>query len=201
MTSQAKPTPKANPWGSKKRYSILLSQEVAERFERVAKLRNGAKSALAEEALDRRLNPEKYPLIDDALLRRLDEQAASLATLKRDAAINTEMISLFVRYFLTITPPLADSEQQPARTLGKQRFEVFVAQIGRRLASDRRLVSEVLESIAHHNPDLFATATDDAPLKPRPQKAAQRPTVVSLKTNGQTPAQTPAKSSTEKRHG
>ncbi|MFM9850382.1 MAG: CopG family transcriptional regulator [Hyphomicrobiaceae bacterium] len=187
MTSDGKLAPKKSPWGSKKRYSILLSEELAERFERVARLRNGAKSALVEEALDRRLHPEKYPLIDDALLRRLDEQAAGLATLKRDAAINTEMISLFVRYFLTITPPLADSEQQPARALGRQRFEVFVAQIGRRLASDRRLVSDVLESIAVHNPDLFATATDDAPLKPPPPKSQLRPTVVSLKTNGQKP--------------
>ena len=187
MTSDGNAAPKKNPWGSKKRYSILLTEELAERFERVAKLRNGAKSALVEEALDRRLNPEKYPLIDDALLRRLDEQAAGLATLKRDAAINTEMISLFVRYFLTVTPPLADSEQQPARALGRQRFEVFVAQIGRRLASDRRLVSDVLESIAVHNPDLFATATDDAPLKPPPAGSPSRPTVVSLKTNGQKP--------------
>jgi predicted DNA-binding protein len=197
MTSDGKSAPKKSPWGSKKRYSILLPEELAERFERVAKLRNGAKSALVEEALDRRLSPEKYPLIEDALLRRLDEQAASLATLKRDAAINTEMISLFVRYFLTITPPLADSEQQPARTLGRQRFEVFVAQIGRRLASDRRLVSDVLESIAVHNPDLFATAVDDAPLKPPQPKSALKPTVVRLKTNGQTPPP----GSTEKRHG
>jgi predicted DNA-binding protein len=188
MTSDAKAAPKKSPWGSKKRYSILLPEELAERFERVAKLRNGAKSALVEEALDRRLNPEKYPLIEDALLRRLDEQAASLATLKRDAAVNTEMISLFVRYFLTITPPLADSEQQPARALGRRRFEWFVAQIGSRLASDRRLVSDVLESIAVHNPDLFATAIDDAPSKPHPAKSPQRPTVVSLKTNGQKPA-------------
>src|SRR5262245_47779937 len=102
--TDANATPKKNPWGSKKRYSILLSEELAERLERVARLRKGAKSALIEEALGRRLNPEKYPLIDEALLRRLDEQASSLATLKRDAAINTEMISLFVRYFLTITP-------------------------------------------------------------------------------------------------
>src|SRR5262252_6393045 len=126
MTSEANPTSKKRPWGSKKRYSILLSEELAERFERVAKLRNGAKSALVEEALDRRLNPEKYPLIEEALLRRLDDQAAAFATLQRDAAINTEMISLFVRYFLTLTPPLADSEQQPARVLGRQRFEVFL---------------------------------------------------------------------------
>ncbi len=185
MTSDGKAAPKKNPWGSKKRYSILLPEELAERFERVAKLRNGAKSALVEEALDRRLNPEKYPLIEDALLRRLDEQAASLATLKRDAAINTEMISLFVRYFLTITPPLADSEQQPARTLGRQRFEVFVAQIGRRLASDRRLVSDVLEFDRRPQPGPVrhgdrrraaqAAAAQEPPEPDRHQPQDQRP--------------------------
>ena len=86
---------------------------------------------------------------------------------------------------------------------------MFVAQIGRRLASDRRLVSDVLESIAVHNPDLFATARDDEPLQANAAKSAQRPTVVSLKNNGQTlvqtpaqtPTQTPPKGSTEKRNG
>jgi len=184
MSSDTNVVPAPKPLRSKKRYSILLSQELAERFERVAKLRHGAKSAVVEDALDRRLNAEKYPLIDEALLRRLDEQAASLAVIKRDAAIISEMISLFVRYFLTVTPPLADREQQPARALGKERFQVFVAQIGRRLASDRRLVSEVLETIAVHSPDLFMTAADDAPVKPRAVPSERAPSVAS-KPNGQ----------------
>jgi predicted DNA-binding protein len=196
---------KPMPTRLKKRYSILLSDELAERFERVARRRNGAKSAIIEEMLDRRLNPERYPLIDDGILRRLDELSKDFADIKRDLAIVTEMVSLFVRYYLTITPPLATGEQQPARRLGKERFEVFVAQIGRRLASDRRLVSDVLESIAVHNPDLFATASDDAPLKANAANSAQRPTVVNLKTNGQTPAETPTraptKGSSEKRNG
>ena len=186
MSTEVQPAPQPKPLPPKKRYSILLPQELAERFERVARLRHGAKSAVVEEALDRRLNPEKYPLIDEALLRRLDEQAKSLATLKRDSAIIAEMLSLFVRYFLTITPPLTDRERQPAHTLGKERFQLFVAQIGRRLKSDRRLVSEVLESIAVHNRDLFATAPDDAPLKTRPTGAGDA-TVVSLEPNGHTP--------------
>ena len=42
---------------------------------------------------------------------------------------------------------------------------MFVAQVGRRLAGDHRLVSEVLETIADNEPDLFATASDDAPLR------------------------------------
>ena len=79
----------------------------------------------------------------------------------------TETLALFVRYFLTITPPLPQSEQEPARLLGRERFQVFVAQVGRRLATDHRLVSEVLETIASNNPDLFTTAADDAPLRGR----------------------------------
>mgnify|MGYP001210818270 CR=1 FL=1 len=65
-----------------------------------------------------------------------------------------------------------DLEAEPARLLGKERFQVFVAQIGRRLAGDHRLVSEVLESIATNEPDLFATASDDAPLQRRATAAA-----------------------------
>jgi hypothetical protein len=49
------------------------------------------------------------------------------------ASTSTETLALFVRYFLTITPPLPQSEQEPARLLGKERFQVFVAQVGRRL--------------------------------------------------------------------
>jgi len=183
MTTEDRARPKPKPLPPKKRYCIVLSHELAERFERVAKLRHGAKSAIVEEALDRRLNPEKYPLIGDALLRRLDEQTKSIATLKRDTVIVAEMVSLFVRYFLTVTPPLGEREQQPARALGKERFQVFVAQIGRRLVSDRRVVSAVLESIAVHNPDLLATLGDDKPLKARTEPAADA-AAVDPKPNG-----------------
>ena len=173
MSTETQPQARPKPLPPKKRYCILLSHELAERFERVARLRHGAKSAIVEEALDRRLNPEKYPLIGDALLRRLDEQSKSIATLKRDTVIVAEMISLFARYFLTVTPPLGEREQQPARALGKERFQVFVAQIGRRLVSDRRVVADVLESIAVHNPDLLAKLGDDRPLKVRPAPTAE----------------------------
>jgi predicted transcriptional regulator len=170
MSTEPQPVRRPKP-PPKKRYSVLLSQELAERFERVAVLRRGSKSAIVEEALDRRLCPEKYPLIGDALLRRMDEQSRTIATLKRDTVIVAEMVSLFVRYYLTIAPPLAQKEQQPARELGRERFQVFVAQIGRRLASDRRLVSEVLESIATHSPDLLTTIGDDVSPKVRPAPA------------------------------
>jgi predicted DNA-binding protein len=121
MSTNPQPANRPKPPPPKKRYSVLLPQELAERFERVAGLRLGSKSAIVEEALDRRLNPEKYPFIGDALLRRLDDQSRTIATLRRDTVIIAEMLSLFVRYFLTIAPPLGEREQQPARALGKDR--------------------------------------------------------------------------------
>jgi predicted transcriptional regulator len=184
MSTEDQAQPKPKPLPPKKKYCIVLSHELAERFERVARLRHGAKSAIIEDALDRRLNPEKYPLIGDAVLRRLDEQTKSIATLKRDTVIVAEMVSLFVRYFLTITPPLGEKEQKPARALGKERFEVFVTQIGRRMASDRRVVSDVLESIAVQNPDLLTTLGDDKPLKARAAPAAETAPADHPKPNG-----------------
>lgn len=153
---------------SKKRYTLYISRPLARKFDLVAQQRNGAKSALVEEALRASLEPQQHPGIEDGLARRFNELNRSIAAIRRDVTVATETLALFVRYFLTITPPLPQSEQEPARLLGKERFQVFVAQIGRRLAEDQRLVSEVLETIAVNQPDLFATVSDDAPLKSRP---------------------------------
>lgn len=153
---------------SKKRYTLYLSRPLARQFDVIARQRHGGKSALVEEALRASLAPEQHPGVEEVLARRLDDLSKSVATIRRDVAIATETLALFVRYYLTITPPLPQSEQEPARLLGRERFQVFVAQIGRRLAGDQRLVSEVLETIAANEPDLFATAGDDAPLKNRP---------------------------------
>jgi hypothetical protein len=150
---------------NKKRYSLYLSPVLAGKFELVSKRRYGSRSALFEDALRTLLEPQQVPGVDEGLTRRLNELHKVVGTIARDVAVTTETLALYVRYFLTITPPLPQSEQEPARLLGKERFQVFVAQIGRRLATDHRLVSEVLETIAVDEPDLFATASVDAPLK------------------------------------
>jgi len=54
----------------------------------------------------------------------------------RDLAIVAETLALYVRYFLTMTPPLPQSEHQAAQLLGKQRFQVFVAQVAELSSED-----------------------------------------------------------------
>ena len=67
-----------------------------------------------------------------------------------------------MRYYLTITPPLPGVEQDAARALGKERFEYFVAQLGRRLAGGRSMIRDVLEEIGTEESDFFTEAELDA---------------------------------------
>ncbi len=153
---------------SKKRYTLYISRPLARKFDLVAQQRNGAKSALVEEALRASLEPQQHPGIEDGLARRFNELNRSMAAIRRDVTVATETLALFVRYFLTITPPLPQSEQEPARLLGRERFDVFVGEIGRRIAENQRLVSDVLATITVDQPDLFAVVSEDAPFRSRP---------------------------------
>jgi hypothetical protein len=167
----------------KRRYTVRLSRQLAHKFETIAGRAKGGKSALIEETLKALLEPQPLPGVEDALVRRLDNLNRTVAHIERDIAIVTETLGLFVRYFLIVTPPLPDSEQEPARLLGRERFEVFVAEVGRRMAGDRRLVAEVMESLARNEPDLFGTPSYAA-AGPAPEKGEDAAPVIARDDHG-----------------
>jgi len=151
---------------TKPRLTAYLSRSVADRLELACKRPGANKSALVDKALDRLLNPERDQQNEAVLLRRLDRISKQLSELHRNQQIVVESLALFIRYYLTITPPLPRSEQEPARSLGNQRFEFFVAQVGRRLAGGQNIVGEVLERIVANDPDLFARDLDETQMLP-----------------------------------
>jgi len=104
---------------AKKRYCLYLSRPLAHQLERVASLRHGSKSALLEEALRKSLEPEQVPGVEEGLVRRLNELHKALAAIARDVTVATETLALFVRYMLTVTPPIPDSDQESARLTGR----------------------------------------------------------------------------------
>ena len=155
---------------SKKRYTLYLSRPLARKFDLVAQQRNGAKSAMVEEALRASLEPRQHEGLDDGLARRLNELNKAVARQASDHNVATETLALLVRYFLTVMPPIPESDQESARLIGRRRFEIFLAEVGRRVAEGRRHAAEVLQTIPIDQPDLFAAAPRDALLK-RPSVA------------------------------
>jgi hypothetical protein len=94
-------------------------------------------------------------------MRRLDVMTKQAVKTERNTAVLLETLGLFIRYYLTVTPPLPKSEQDPARSMGNQRFEFFVSQIGKRLATGQSTIRDVLERIAANDPDLFTRDLDE----------------------------------------
>lgn len=56
-------------------------------------------------------------------------------------------MALFIRFWLTITPPLPNDAQAAAQAKGRERFEGFVEALGRRLQKGRSFLREIPEDI------------------------------------------------------
>src|SRR5688500_17006140 len=165
---------------AKKRYCLYLSRPLAHQLERVASLRHGSKSALLEEALRKSLEPEQVPGVDEGLVRRLNERHTALAAMARGVTAATGTPARLVRYMLTVTPPIPDSDQESARLTGRKRYDVFLAEVGKRVATNGLHAAEVLRTVPVDQPDLFATAQGGGSLKSHPSLRPQH-----SGTNGQ----------------
>ena len=146
----------------KPRLCVYLSDQVDQRLGVAARRPGASKSAITDAALAAFLSPERDDQRDAAIIRRLDRLSRQMDRLERDQTIVSESLALFVRYYLTITPPLPEAEQDAARPLGKERFEFFVAQLGRRLAGGRNMIRDVLEEISAEESDFFTQDEIDA---------------------------------------
>ena len=81
--------------------------------------------------------------MEAALGRRLDRLTRQVERVERHITISNEALALFVRFWLTATPPLPDTAQPAAQTKGRERYEGFVEALGRRLARGQTLAQEI----------------------------------------------------------
>ena len=77
--------------------------------------------------------------MEAAFSRRIDRVLRKLEELDRRVEVGNEAVALFVRFWLTVSPPLPDSEKGPAQAKGKERYEGFVHALARRLEGLERL--------------------------------------------------------------
>ena len=65
----------------------------------------------------------------------------------RDVGVTAETLALFVRFWLTITPPLPNDAQAAAQIKGRERFEGFIEALGRRLQKGQSFLREIPDDI------------------------------------------------------
>jgi predicted transcriptional regulator len=132
----------------KQRLSVYLDAEMMARLEKLAGKERAAKSSIAEAAIVSFLTADDADRWEAALTRRLDRLTRSVDRVERDLEFSVEALALYIRAWLTATPPLPDGAQAAAQAKGRERYESFIVALGRRLAKGQRLSREGSEELA-----------------------------------------------------
>jgi hypothetical protein len=132
---------------SRARLNIFIEPEHAKRLDRLAVHKGVSKSAVIAAALASFLSPDGGDQREAAIAKRLDRLSRQFERLERDQNVLIETVALYVRYFLTVSIPVPEGQQDAARAQGRARFAQFIEQLGRHIQRGRSLVREVHEEI------------------------------------------------------
>lgn len=142
------------------RLNLFIQPDHARRLAELSAMRGLSKSSIVAAALASFLSPDAADQREAAISRRLDRLSRQYERLERDQQIMIETLALYVRYFLTVSPPVAPSQQDALRAQGKLRYGQFIDQLARHLQRGRSLVRDVHEELY---PESMAEGDEDAP--------------------------------------
>lgn len=131
----------------KQRLSVYLEPDVMKALAAHAARRGHSLSLIAEAGIASFLSPDAAERQEAAITKRLDQIDRRMSRVERDVGISVETLAIFVRFWLTTTPALPEPAAQAARAKAGERYEAFIAALGRRLASGPKLRQEISEDI------------------------------------------------------
>ena len=135
------------------KHTFRLPPDLAGQLADYAARKRVPQALVVETALASHLSPDGADRLEGALARRLDRMTRQIERLERHAVISNEALALFVRFWLTTTPPLPDTAQAAAQAKGRERYEGFIEALGRRLARGRTLADEIINDIDAAEPE------------------------------------------------
>ena len=125
--------------------SVYLDPELMRALAAYADRRDKSRSLIAEAAIASFLSPDADEQREAAIAKRLDKLDRRMTRMERDVGIGVEMIALFVRFWLSNTPPPPESERAAMRRQGGDRYDAFMDALGRRLAKGSKVRQEIGE--------------------------------------------------------
>lgn len=132
-------------------FSVYLDPELMQSLAAYADRRNKSRSLVAEVAIASFLSPDADEQREGAIAKRLDRLDRRMTRLERDVGIDVEMIALFVRFWLSNTPPPPEAERDVMRRSGNDRYDAFMTALGRQLAKGPKVRQEIGEDIPPQN--------------------------------------------------
>lgn len=126
------------------RQNLYLDRQLCDALDALTAKPGATKSGIVGDALTAYLARRGTREVDDLLKTRLDRMSRDIGRVARDVEVLLETLSLFVRYQLTVTAPLPEADHA-ARAVGRERFEVFVTQVGRQIAGGKRSIGQIDE--------------------------------------------------------
>ena len=137
----------------KDRLNLTLPVEMISRINELSERKKIPRSAIVEAAVASFLSPDAADRREAAFTRRMDRLSRQAQRIERDLGVTAETLALFVRFWLTITPPLPGDAQATAQIKGRERFEGFVETLGKRLQKGQSFLREVPDDVAGRSRD------------------------------------------------
>jgi hypothetical protein len=130
------------------RMNVYFPPEMLTQIAELADRQKLSRSAIVEAAVASFLSPDGADRREAAFARRLDRLTRQVQRLERNVGISTEALALFVRFWLTVTPPLPTEAQPAAQAKGRERYEGFIEALGRRIQKGQSLIDEIPDDVS-----------------------------------------------------
>ena len=125
------------------KHTFRLPPPLGKRLAEYALRRRISQALVVEAALESFLSPDGAEQLEAALSRRLDRLSRQADRIEQLAGINLEALGLFVRFWLANTLPLPEAALPAQQAKGRERYQNFLASLGRRLAKGGSLSRDI----------------------------------------------------------
>nr|WP_232793207.1 CopG family transcriptional regulator [Caulobacter hibisci] len=120
-----------------------MPPQLAARLAEYALRKRVSQAMVVEAALESFLSPDSAEQLEAAMSRRLDRLSRQADRIEQQSLIANEALGLFVRFWLANTLALPEAALASQQAKGKERYENFLAALGRRLSKGQSLSQDV----------------------------------------------------------
>lgn len=125
------------------KHTFRLPPSLGARLAEYALRKRLSQAVVVEAALESFLSPDGAEQLEAALSRRLDRLSRQADRIEQVVGIVLEALGLFVRFWLANTLALPEAALPAQQAKGRERYENFLAALGRRLAKGASLPRDI----------------------------------------------------------